>query len=43
VIKFEIDHHEIEVLVDNAGLDELIWYLKGIRDAKDHMHGRAGA
>jgi len=29
---------EVEIVADNQGIDDLIFYLQGIKSGRDHMH-----
>jgi len=38
VITYKNAPEEIEIIADDRGVDDLMLYLKGIKEDKDHMH-----
>lgn len=38
LITYKNAPEQIEIIGDSDGIDDLILYLQGIKDARDHMH-----
>ena len=37
-ISYKRAHEQLEIIVDDKGIDELIDYLESVKEDKDHLH-----